>query len=213
MAKNLSVFGLLLPLLASFLVLGSAPAYATILEVKAGYAFAKISASDIDDASPELPEFDEATWLSGDAIAFFPGFPLGVGARYEETSARQSGSGRQVDENWKRISVLASWRFIDDLVYLGPIFSFGVSNEFKYTRESSGSELVYKTKKNLSLTAGLETGMKLSVFRLGLEAGYLYANLGELKDPSSNPLLEADGSTARADLSGPYARALVGFGF
>lgn len=212
-----------LKLILLTLLIVPGPAFAgTLMEVKAGYAVENIDSQDINqtvganagtNSGTSFPKLETLSAVSADAIAFFPALSLGLGARYEKFTGSKSSDGQESKAAWERVSVLASYRAFDEGFYFGPIASLGVSNEFKYTTSANGSDSDYKAKGNLSASGGLEAGAKLSILRIGLEAGYLYAMLGEIKDSLGNSILKQDGLPAQADLSGPYAKVLVGLGF
>lgn len=208
---NLSLLRQTLPFLLMFPSLGHA---ATLMEIKAGYAIESVDPKDINEMNrASSVQLGSLTAINADVTAFFPSLPLGLGARYEKFTGHETSGGIETKARWERVSVLASYRAYDDGFYFGPIASLGVSNEFKYTITDNARELDFKTNGNLSASGGLEAGAKLSILRLGLEAGYLYAMLGEVKDASGSPVLQENGNAVKADLSGPYARVLVGLGF
>lgn len=188
------------------------PAHA-LIEVKGGYSQLTVSPGSLNDQFPLAPEIKQLQSISVDVMANVPLMPVGLGVRYEMLKRNETAgtSGSQVD--WKRTSILVNKRLIDTLMYLGPIFTVSVASDFKYESTVAGVASNYKTESAFNATAGVEAGLKLLLFRIGAEVGYLYAPMGELKTSAGVPVTNASGNKVTFDMSGPYARVTAGFGF
>lgn len=197
---------------AALVALVPTPAHA-LIELKAGYSMLTTSPGDLNDAFATFPKVSGMTIFSADVMASLPLLPVGMGVRYETIGAEESSGAMKSKVEWKRMSVLVNKRFIDTGIYLGPVATVSVANDFKYKTSNGGTETDYKSGEQLSATVGLEAGLKLMLFRVGAEVGYFYAPIGELKDSDGAVVNGAGGSPAKVDMSGPYYRAMIGFGF
>ena len=184
-----------------------------LIEVKGGYSQFSVNPSSLNSAFAAAPAITQLQAFSVDVMGHVPLMPVGLGVRYEGLK-RSEGSGTNGSEiDWKRTSILVNKRFIDTLVYLGPIITVSVASDFKYRSTIAGVAMDYKTDSQLTATAGVEAGLKLLIFRLGAEVGYLYAPMGELKTAAGTPVLDSSGQKLKFDMSGTYVRILAGFGF
>ncbi len=191
----------------------SAGAAQALIEVKGGYSQFAVNPSALNSAFAAAPAITQLQALSIDVIGNVPLMPVGLGVRYEGLK-RNEGAGTNGSEvDWKRTSILVNKRFIDTLVYLGPIITISVASDFKYRSTIAGVATDYKTDSQLTATVGVEAGLKLLIFRIGAEAGYLYAPMGELKTAAGTPVLDSSGQKLKFDMSGTYVRILAGFGF
>ena len=185
-----------------------------ILEVKGTYSILNSTPNDINQMTTGMPSMTQLTGFGADVIAILPAMPIGIGARYEKLTASGSNSVGSFDSTWTRVSVLVNKRLFDTGLYLGPLITIGISNDFQYSTTINNVTTTYKSSGNISASVGFEAGAKLSVFRLGAEAGYMYATLGDLNNSATGALVtRSDGSSVKTDLSGPYLRATAGFGF
>ena len=201
-------------LILFFALLATSPMAHAILEVRGAYSILNSTPNDINGMTTGMPAMTQLTGLGGDVIASLPGMPVGLGARYEQFKANGSNSTGSFDSTWTRVSVIVNKRLFDTFIYLGPILTAGVSNDFQYSTTIANVTTNYKSTGNISASVGLEAGLKLSVFRIGGEAGYMYATLGDLNNSSSGALAtRTDGTAVKTDLSGPYFRATAGIGF
>jgi hypothetical protein len=136
-----------------------------------------------------------------------PFFPIGFGLRYENMGLDASSSGQQIKANYTRTAFLVNYRLIDTLLFLGPIFSYGLSHSGEIKIIQSGNEISnFSSDKITSYTLGLEAGAKLIGFHLGAELGYEDFHWKDARD--------SHGAIANQDinLSGTYAKVLLGFG-
>jgi hypothetical protein len=207
--------GLLLSIfILSMTAIISVPAQA-LIELKGGYSFLNTNPVDINGLNPStVPKLGTMNSVSIDAMATLPAMAVGLGVRYETISAKDTSTSGSFKADWTRVSIIVDKRLIDTGVYAGPVATIGVSNDFKYATTINGTRTDYHSSGNVSASGGFELGARLSIFRFGGEAGYMYAPLGQLKNQTAGgTAMKADGSAAQVNLSGPYFRLLFGLGF
>ncbi len=183
-----------------------------LVELKAGYSQFTSAPTGLNDQFPLSPKIEQMQGLSVDIMGKVPLMPVGLGVRYEMFKRNESNGTGTSQLDWKRTSILVNKRFIDTLVYLGPIATISFASDFKYQTTIAGVQSNYKTESALNVTAGVEAGFKLMLIRLGAEVGYFYAPMGELKTSTGTPVTNAAGGKVTFDMSGPYARVTAGFG-
>lgn len=145
--------------------------------------------------------------LGADAIVSPPFFPIGLGLRYENMGVNASSGSLEFKANYTRTAVLLNYRIIDTLLFLGPIFSYGLSHSGNIKAINGGTEIAnFSSDKISSYSIGLEAGAKLIGFHLGAEAGYQDFRWKDAHD-STNTLANQD-----LNMSGSYMKVLVGFG-
>jgi hypothetical protein len=130
-----------------------------------------------------------------DGIVELPLLPFGFGLRYESLGSELDLGVTTVDTSFERTSLLINYRFIDLFAYFGVIGTIGFVNDFEV--EIPNNNTTYDA--SLTYSAGVEGGVSLGLFMVGAELGYIVANL--------------ESNNTDADLSGVYAKALVGVGF
>lgn len=184
-----------------------------LIEVKGGYSMHTASPGGLNDQFASNPKIEQLQAISVDVMGNVPLMPVGLGVRYETLKRNETGVGVASEVDWTRTSILVNKRLVDTLFYLGPIATFSVASDFKYRSTTAGVRTDYKTDSQLTVTGGIEAGAKFALLRIGAEAGYLYAPMGELKTSAGVPVTDAGGSKVTFDMSGPYARFVVGFGF
>jgi hypothetical protein len=142
---------------------------------------------------------------SVDGIISLPLVPVGFGLRWEDMGASVGAGAVNFEAKMTRVSALVNYRLIDTIVHLGLIASIGVS----HTASATVGSTAYTSSPGLAGTysIGLEGNLSLLGLIVGAEAGYMAANLGTMKD-SGGTSIGRD-----IDLSGPYTKILVGFGF
>ena len=97
-----------------------------------------------------------------------------------------------------RVSLVGGYRFIDTLVYAGMLGTLGLINDGEMTYNNV-TETVREIDMSTSITLGVEGGVKLNDFLLGLELGYRYGkDKGQLED---------------FEYTGTYAKAVLGYEF
>lgn len=186
----------------------STPAHA-LFEARVTYGLlaSKPEMAPLYTGSPTLPAIAPTYGLGADAIVSPPLFPLGVGIRYESMGLNVSSSGIEFNANYARTAVLVNYRLINTLLFLGPIFSYGLSHSGTIKAVQNGTDTArMSSDKITSYSAGLEAGVKLIGFHLGAEVGYqdfrwknAHDELGNVADQNIN-------------MSGTYAKVLLGFG-
>lgn len=200
-------------LIATGLLLFVSPSAHALVELKGGYSLHQTSPSGLNDAFPANPKISQLQSFSADIMANVPLMPVGLGLRYESLKRDETSGTMGSEVTWTRSSIVINKRFIDTLMYLGPIVTVGIANDFKYRSSNGGTSTEYKTDSQLNGTIGVEAGAKLLLLRVGVEIGYLYAPMGELKTSTGGAVTDANGSKVTFDMSGTYMRAVVGFGF
>lgn len=209
---------LLIPLIVAITLAAagySTPARASLLDLRATYAMLQANPSDINDyIGASVPKLAGMEAFGADAVAYLPAFPFGLGIRYERFAADNTDAGGgNGDAKYVRTSVIVSKRFIDTGAYLGLIATGGISNDFTYETTIAGARTKYKADSGFSASAGIEAGVNLMVMKIGAEAGYLHAPLGHLKSVNGTELVDGSNQKIKADMSGTYVRAVLGFGF
>lgn len=193
-------------------LLASEPSQA-LVELKAGYSQFTTSPGSLNDQFPGNPKISQMQAISFDIMGNVPLMPVGLGVRHEMFSRKESDGALSSQIDWKRTSILVNKRLIDTVMYLGPVATVSFASDFKYSSDSGATTTNYKTESQLTATAGVEAGFKLALLSLGAEIGYLHAPVGELRDSAGVAVTNGSGSKINVDLSGPYMRASVGFGF
>jgi hypothetical protein len=169
------------------------------------------SKADLSSICPScsgtLPSVVPTYGLGADAILTLPiPFVPGIGVRYENMEMSASNSIYSFKEEFTRTSLLLNWRLIDTLVYLGPIFSYGLSHSTSLKATSSSGTLVNFSSDNVSsYSAGLEGGVKLIGFLVGAEVGYQSFLWNDAKDKTGNAPQQ------NINMSGAYAKVVLGF--
>lgn len=157
------------------------------------------------------PNISGQTYTGIDAIAMLPMVPIGVGLRLENTSFNKTEFNEQVDFSIARTALLINYRIINTGFYFGPIVSYGISHAFDFKIPLDPD--VFTAGKQTSLGYGVEGGLKLGLFRLGLELGQLSQVFSDLKDingaiPNKNGL-----NISELNFGGTYYKLHIGVGF
>ena len=189
----------------------SAPAHA-LVELKGGYSSHTVSPSSLDAAFSGVAKVNQLQSISADIMARVPLMPVGLGLRHEMLSFKGDQGGTSSKIDWKRTSVIVNKRLVDTGMYLGPIATFAMTNDFKYSITTNNVTTTYKTEAQLNGTLGVEAGIKLLLVSLGVEAGYMHAPLGNLRTDTGVEYLN-NGQKVDVTMSGPYFRGTIGFGF
>ena len=196
-----------------FLALGtfiSLPAHA-IFEARLTYGLlgSQPDLAPLFTAAPagSLPSVAPTYGLGADVIVSPPFFPIGVGLRYENMGLDATSGAYQFKASYTRTALLVNYRIIDTLMFLGPIFSYGLSHSGELLANQNGIETGHFTSDAISsYSLGLEAGVKLIGFHLGAEAGYTDFRWKNAKN-SHNAATSQD-----INMSGTYAKILLGFG-
>ncbi len=145
--------------------------------------------------------------VGADALFIVPILGLGAGIRYENLGFKLSQGGLDYKTSTSRTAILLNYRIINTLLYLGPVFSYGISHSNNMTVTLGATQADLTPDSSGSYTAGLEAGAKLGGFMLGAEAGYQSFKWTSLKDKYNVVTSAPD-----LDMSGPYFKVALGFG-
>lgn len=160
-----------------------------------------------DGATTSLPSIVPTYGLGADAVVTLPLMPLGFGLRYENQGLTASSGGLEFKTSYTRTALIINSRLIDTLLYLGPVFTYGIS----HSGSAKASETSYSTKftssKMSSYSVGLEAGVKLVGFNVGAEVGYMNFSWKNATDSTGT----ISGSRT-LDMSGTYAKVMLGIG-
>lgn len=188
-----------------------------LLEFRAHGTYLSIEPTDMNQKHQDLsvPHAKSLLGYGLDVLIQLPGVPIGFGIRYETMGTNGSTRNSTLGEysyatGFSRIAVLVNKRWIDTVWYLGPIFGVGITNNIWYDQTFGGTSDSFRTVGGTSVSAGVESGIKLSRLILGGEAGYLFA---EFKTPKNASRAELTSSLGRVglDFSGPYVKVLIGY--
>ncbi len=190
-------------------LLAAVPAW-SIVEIRMTYAQVATDPKEsltLSESSPQFPSDAPAVGLGADLVFFIPLTGVGIGVRHEDFGLDFSKGGTKYESNSSRTSLLLGWRWVDTLMYFGPVLTYGISHSGGNAKIIEGgtttSDLVSDSQ--TSYTAGLELGTKLLGFRVGVEAGYMNYEWKNLTGTVGT-------STSKLDLSGTYGKVIIGFG-
>jgi hypothetical protein len=159
-----------------------------------------------------FPELKKAGGFGADALVSLPAMPISLGVRYERYSASEENGSGKFESTFERQSLLIAKRYIDSVLYGGLILTVDFGNKFTY-KKIQGVETNYKAKAKLTGSIGAELGIKILFLTAGVEGGYLYAPLGNLKFANTEIDVMNGSNPVEIDLSGTYVRAVVGLTF
>lgn len=159
--------------------------------------------------SPTTPTVTPTYGLGADVIVSPPLFSWGAGLRYENMGVSASSNGIEFKADYTRTALILNYRFIDTLLFLGPIATYGISHSGNIKAIQNGSETSnWSSDKISSYSIGLEAGVKLIILNLGAEAGYQDFRWKESTDSRGSVATKQD-----INMSGTYAKILLGVGF
>ncbi|UOF01152.1 hypothetical protein [Bdellovibrio reynosensis] len=194
--------------LALSLLAFSKPAVA-LVEARVSYGLLATTA-DLGPLCPtctaDAPAIVPTIGLGADVIVTLP-VPLvpGIGLRYEKMGLSASSNGVEFDAEYTRTAILFNWRPIDTILYLGPIFSYGISHSTSLKAVENGTTRAdFSADSVTSYSAGLEAGIKLIGFQVGAELGYMDFQWKDAKDKAGNAPIQD------INMSGTYTKILVG---
>lgn len=193
-------------LLAAAIILCFTTSANAFLELKVGYSLLNADPKTFNDHNVLTEPVKGLQGLTADLLLNAAIMPVNIGARYENWGFKKGTGVLASEVEYERISVILNKRFIDTVGYVGLVATVGLSNEFKDKIANN------KASSSLSGSIGLETGLKFGFIMAGIEGGYLVAPLGDLKT-STGTTVTSGGSPVDVDMSGAYARAMVGFNF
>ncbi|MEY4617576.1 MAG: hypothetical protein RJB66_2536 [Pseudomonadota bacterium] len=193
----------------SLLVLFFAQPSMALFEVRAGYG---VLASKPDltgyysGASSNVPSAAPNAGLTLDAVFTIPLVGLGAGLRMENMNIKYDSDALSVQNQLTRNALIVNYRLINTLIYLGPIFTYGINHTNKIKMSSGGTDISdISSNKVSSYTLGLEAGASLLGLMVGAEAGTMMMNYKNAHDGIT-------GITRDLDMSGNYLKVFVGFG-
>ena len=200
------IFSYTIVFLATTMFANSASA---LLEARVGYELLNIKG--INNQDDNLPSTSNLSGLTADGLVILSDYVVGL--RYEALSGKKSTGTYEVEAKLNRASLVLGYRLWDTGLYFGPIATVGVLSTLNY-KTRSASLVEYKNDK-MTLGLGFEGGVHLLGLLVGGEIGYLSANMGNLKfkDGGGEATGAMNAQKMPADLSGMYARVLVGFAF
>lgn len=155
-------------------------------------------------AAPSISPF---YGLGADGIITLP-IPLlpGIGIRYENMELMATNSGLDYTANFNRTALLLNWRPIDNLIYAGPILTYGMSHSTNLKVTESGvTKAKYSAGSASSYSVGLEAGVKLIGFSLGAEFGYQNFQWNDATDSTGNA------PSQDINMNGTYGKFILGF--
>ena len=183
-------------------------AHAGLIELRGGIGINSASPDAFNDRVKAASNSDLSTnqfdTVNADLFLNLPG-PFGVGLRHEWINANKSSGGNEVKLHAKNFSVLADWRLIDTVVYVGPIVGIGYPNA-KIDFRNNGVETSDSVSGKPSYSLGAEFGVHLAAFLVGAEAGYESLKLDKVSGANNNV-------DSKVDLSGFYGKVMVGLSF
>lgn len=186
----------------------SAPAHA-LFEARVTYGLlgSKPEMAPLFTGSPTLPSIAPTYGLGADVIVSPPLFPIGFGLRYENMGLDVASNGIEFKADYTRTALIVNYRLINTLLFVGPIFSYGISHSGSVKALQNGTETANMSSDAISsYSAGLEAGVKLIGFHLGAEAGYQDFRWKNAHDKTGNI------ADQNINMSGTYAKILLGFG-
>jgi hypothetical protein len=191
-----------------------------LLEMKVGYQMQSGAPSVYNDLlnSACLNCGTKAPPLSGygfDLVIKIPKIPFGFGIRYDEFQQKtELLSVIKLTQKFSATSLLLNYRFIDKLIFVGPIVTYGIYNQSTLKYELNGVEQFMGTATSAtSYTAGVESGVKLGLLRISSEVGYGSYVATDIKNSSNAFLSSGEYYSNKIAYNGPYGRLQLGFGF
>ncbi len=177
----------ILAIIVAMVTLGISQQGQALAEIRVGYG----TQTWDEDVGGE--DFEPLYGLNADILITPPLLGFGFGLRYESLGYDKDG----VDFTYTRTSILINKRLIDTVFYVGAIGSIGFNNTGTYETALGDFDVEGD---GFNYTIGAEAGVGLGLISIGGEVGYMFGTL------------EADGGV-EIDSAGPYAKAIVSFGF
>ncbi len=202
--------------LFAFIILGFANPAQALFEGRIGLGYHQVDPGELNasvaaDVGSGL-KVDKLVSLGVDIIIMPPLFPVGLGLRYEGQANKATSSGTTMTTGLGRLAVLVNKRLIDSVVFLGPIATFGLSSSASVEFKDVLSSQKWEADSVSSWSVGVEGGANLAGLVVGGELGYQSAVAKDFKYAGST-LKNVSGQSLKADFSGTYLKAFLGFGF
>lgn len=180
-----------------------------IFDLKVGYGTlaSKPDLLGFYTGTATMPAALPTVGLTLDAIVTIPVVGIGGGIRSEDMKISYDSDVLGISNAFKRTALIVNYRFLNTLVYLGPIFTYGLSHTNEAKISSGGTDLSkIKSTKVTSYSAGLEVGASLIGLMAGAEVGYMDMRYKDATD-------ELNTATVKdLNMSGNYVKLFVGFG-
>lgn len=180
-----------------------------LFEVRAGYGVlnSKPDLGSFYTNTADIPAATPNAGLTLDAIATIPLVGLGGGLRMENMKIAYDSSILGIENKMTRTALIVNYRLINTLIYLGPIFTYGLNHSNSIKLTSNGSTLSnISSSKVSSYSMGLEGGASLLGFMVGAEVGTMGMKYKDATDSVDTTRVHD------LDMSGTYAKIFVGFG-
>lgn len=182
----------------------------SIVELRGSYTLLSSSPDLVSlytGAASAVPSVTPTVGLGADIIVSLPLVPVGFGLRYENQAIDASTSTLKFETSFTRTSLILNYRLIDTLLFVGPIFTYGLSDStsLKFTTTGGTPVSNYTAGSTSSYSIGLEAGVKLLTFLVGGEVGYLDYRWKDSRDSVGT------GGTKDINMSGSYIKVLFGF--
>lgn len=183
-------------------------ASASFVEVKLSYSMLA-SKPDLEEitGSTSAPTAVPSYGLGYDVLVQPPLIPIGIGLRQENLGFSVDSNGIDVTSKLTRTALVINSRFLDTGLYVGPVFTYGISHSASLDTEVSGVESSFEPDSISSYSLGVEVGIHLG-FLIGAEAGYMNVQLKGMEDKNGIITGSSD-----ENMNGTYAKVFVGFAF
>ncbi len=172
-----------------------------------GALASKPDLSSIYNGTSTVPAVAPNAGIGFDALFIVPVIGIGGGLRYENLGFNASQGSLNYKSQLTRTSVIVNYRLINTVMYLGPIFTLGMSHSGSIKWSEGNTATNFSPDSIASYTAGLEAGVGMLGFVVGAEAGYQNMKWNRVKD-STNTFT----GTPNLDMSGTYFKVVLGFG-
>lgn len=182
----------------------------SIVELRGNYSLLTSSPDLValySGAASNVPSIAPTVGLGADLIISLPLMPFGFGVRYENQAIEASTAALKMETSFTRTSLLLNWRLIDTLLFVGPIFTYGLSDSTNLKFSAAGVPVSnYTAGSTTSYSIGLEAGVKLLTFLVGAEVGMMDYRWKDSRDSVGTVSGNKD-----INMSGSYAKVLFGF--
>lgn len=190
----------------------------TAYELRAPMGAAFVKPTELNEAQPSALKILYGGNFGADFIVDFESY--GVGLRFDSLSAVRADGGQKngdaIEVASHVFSLLGRKRWdIDERRYVGVNATGAVyAPSYVNTHGTPGSPWVQYKNENLGyFSAAGEGGFFWNPFVVGVELGYQYIVLKDLKTDQGVQLANAGGKPIDVDLSGPYIKVLLGLRF
>lgn len=193
--------------LLSLLIVFTSQTSMALFEVRAGYGILASKPNLSGFYGGTLPTYAPNAGFTLDAIATVPLVGIGGGLRIENMRISNDTSVIEVENQLNRTSLIVNYRLLNTLIYLGPIFTYGLNHSNSIKISSGGTDLSKISSSSVSsYSLGIEAGASLLGFLVGAELGTMNMKYKNAKDSIITS------QSGDLDMSGSYAKIFVGFG-